>query len=112
MESMYGETYSPHHSKSSPVLTMMISSSAGTTWHSPSTNFAPPVPPVSTVIMRPSAHTLCYPLRFLPVRLRLRHAPLPAARTPDTPATAAPDGILSPRSAPVIAPDAATAFPD
>src|ERR1700757_3811267 len=57
IESMSGETYSPHHRRSSPVLTINVSSSGGTTCRNPSTNFAPPVPPVSTVIMRPSAHS-------------------------------------------------------
>src|SRR5690348_1635267 len=57
MESRSGETYSPHHSWSSPVLTMIVSSSGGTIRLSPSTNFAPPVPPVSTVIMLRSAHS-------------------------------------------------------
>jgi hypothetical protein len=31
-------------------------SSAGMTWRRPSTNFAPPVPPLSTQIMRPSLY--------------------------------------------------------
>src|SRR6266481_7877087 len=55
---MSGETYRPHHSWSSPVFTIIVSSSGGTTRRRPSTNFAPPVPPVKTTIMRRSARSL------------------------------------------------------
>src|SRR5438445_13640708 len=64
MESTSGETYRPHHSRSSPVLTMTVSSFADTTCRRPSTNFGPPVPPVSTTIIEPS------PVRS-PLRLRM-----------------------------------------
>src|SRR5579872_2006366 len=50
---MSGETYRPHHKRSSPVLTMILISSGGMTCRSPSTSLAPPVPPVSTQIMLP-----------------------------------------------------------
>ena len=36
------------------MLTITVISSAGITWRSPSTNLAPPVPPVRTQIMQPS----------------------------------------------------------
>src|SRR5579859_5554727 len=48
---MSGETYRPHQSRSSPVLTTSVISSAGMTWRRPSTNFAPPVPPLRTQII-------------------------------------------------------------
>src|SRR5438874_13717137 len=73
MESTSGETYRPHHSRSSPVLTMAVSSFADTTCHRPSTNFAPPVPPVSTTIIEPS------PVRS-PLRPRLLSFCRPADR--------------------------------
>src|SRR5580692_1408767 len=60
MESMSGETYSPHQSRSSPVFTTIVISSAGMIWRRPSTNFAPPVPPERTqiIVVTPS----CGPL--------------------------------------------------
>src|SRR5438874_1842087 len=73
MESTSGETYKPHHSRSSPVLTMTVSSFADTTCRRPSTNFAPPVPPVSTTIIEPS------PVRS-PLRPRLLSFCRPADR--------------------------------
>src|SRR6266404_9556898 len=114
MESRSGETYSPHHSRSSPVLTMMVRSLDGTTWRRPSTNFAPPVPPVSTTLMRPWPSR-----RSLRDRQRPELSP-PASRdarlswsgTQDKPEGAGAEYILLIRCGPEAGPDEARVFPD
>src|ERR1700687_1661803 len=114
MESRSGETYRPHHSRSSPVLTMMVRSLDGTTWRRPSTNFAPPVPPVSTTIMRlwfsrRSLRDQQRPELFLTTS---RGARLSSSGTQDKPASAGAEYILLIRCGPGVGPDAARVFPD
>src|SRR5579863_7962576 len=111
MESMSGETYRPHQRRSSPVFTTNVISSAGMTWRRPSTNLAPPVPPVRTQIMPPSG-------RNLQDRWRLQVFPQaalawPAQReeTRDTPADAAAVQTPWPGCAGEAARDAARVFP-
>src|SRR5580704_5390622 len=111
MESISGETYRPHHRRSSPVLTMSVISSAGITWRSPSTNLAPPVPPVRTQIMLPSGRNLRdrWPLQVF--QKDVPASPSPREEIPDTPADVGATRTPWPRSASEAAPDAARAFP-
>src|SRR5437899_12480847 len=81
MESRSGDTYSPHHRKSSPVFTMIVSSSGRTICRSPSTNLEPPVPPVRTVIMPPSEHSPYRQQRRLGAAPANRCVPLLVLRT-------------------------------
>src|SRR6266851_1377984 len=114
MESRSGETYSPHHSRSSPVLTMMVRSLDGTTWRRPSTNFAPPVPPVSTTIMPPcpSRRSLRDPLRPELSPPASRDARLSLSGTQDKPGGAGAKYILLIRCGPGVDRDVARVFPD
>src|SRR5271166_1462347 len=113
MESTSGETYNPHQSMSSPVLTMIVSSSEATICRSPSTNFAPPVPPVRTVIIpaSPPEQSLQRPHPNSSVR-KVNRWPPPAERTPDKPAASGATEILLLRCAAAVLPDAARAFLD
>src|ERR1700690_1071793 len=111
IESTSGETYSPHHRKSSPVLTIIVSSSGGTIWRSPSTNLAPPVPPVKTVIMpslRASPPDLLRPRAGAEQAFASagRCAPPPALRIQDKPADAGATAVLSPRFVAAVGPGA------
>src|SRR5258708_2629015 len=116
MESRSGDTYNPHHLKSSPVFTMIVSSSGRTICRSPSTNLEPPVPPVRTVIMPPSEHSPHRQQRRLGAAPANRCVPLLVLRTVlpilDKPAISVATRIPSPRCALAILPDAARAFPD
>src|ERR1700730_11505218 len=104
MESRPGETYNPHHNKSSPVFTMIVSSSGPTICRSPSTNLEPPVPPVRTVIMLPSERSPQGRQQRLDDAPANRCVPLLVPRNQDKPATVGATRILSPRSAFAILP--------
>src|SRR5450755_1767880 len=114
MESISGEAYRPHHSRSSPVFTMMVSSSGATICRSPSMNLAPPVPPVRTVIMLPSVfeRSRYYLPQCRVARPADRCGRLLDLRTQDKPAGAGATQILWPRFVAVIGPDAARVFQD
>src|ERR1700728_3230019 len=124
MESMSGETYRPHHSRSSPVLTTRVISSGAMTWRRPSTNFAPPVPPLRTQIMRASLFPFLglFLLLLLPGPDHRRRRGVFLTRDPagrlrqeeilGRRANAGARKILSPPCAGAVAPDAARAFPD
>src|SRR5260370_17835114 len=74
---------------------MIVSSSGGTTRRSPSTNLAPPVPPVSTTIMRRSARSLQRPwLRLVSSSAEWIYALL-VPETPDKPAAVVATETLS-----------------
>src|SRR4029077_15134493 len=112
IESMSGETYSPHHKRSSPVLTISVSSSGAMTCCKPSTNLAPPVPPVSTVIMPPPAHNLLRQRQPAFSHGVTPDDPALAKEIPDTPAGVRPALIPALPCAHAIVPDAAMVFQD
>src|SRR6266852_7868767 len=112
MESRSGETYSPHQSRSSPVLTINVSSSGATTSRSPSTNLAPPVPPVSTTIIQAPWRSRRHPQPPLLYQPASRVAKSLSPRTPDTPAISAASGILYALCVFEVVQDAAKVFQD
>src|SRR5579871_1735803 len=109
---MSGETYSPHHIRSSPVFTTSVMSSAGMTWRRPSTNFAPPVPPLRTQIMLPSEPVRRRPSLHAIFRREARVYQSYARHIPDRPATVDAAPLLWLQYASEAAPGEARAFPD